>query len=350
MSEVPVYPQAVTSSFVSRLKSESTGLYVSLDSGRSARRHASQINYAELDREDFLDDDKDEDFILDRYTQNTVKSVFQNHIDVTKFEGKPLTLTKHTDFDENELLYNASLPEVMIPMRISCDYQSNKIVDFFMWNLNEQLVTPEQFASILVQDLDLPNSYHQQVVNQIKQQIEDFQTAPVFPEGETHVIIDLSVSLDTNFYEDKFEWDLGNNTLTPEQFATTVVEDLGLLPEFKAAIAHSLHDTILKLKKEFADNNHLTMLQHYDISKLNLCYQTAPSNTGLNLDQQGLRYDMKNMGEGWSPSVEVLTKWEIEKREIEKERNIRRLKRETMRVGDDFGAPRKRGRRRKDEL
>lgn len=43
------------------------------------------------------------------------------------------------------------------------------------------------------------------------------------------------------------------------------------------------------------------------------------------------------------PRVEILTKEEIQKREIEKERNLRRLKRETDRLS-------RRGRRRLDDL
>ncbi|KGK35070.1 hypothetical protein JL09_g5772, partial [Pichia kudriavzevii] len=47
---------------------------------------------------------------------------------------------------------------------------------------------------------------------------------------------------------------------------------------------------------------------------------------------QGLRYDVRKYGEEFVPSVEKLSEWEIEKRETEKERNLRRRKRETLRV------------------
>lgn len=47
---------------------------------------------------------------------------------------------------------------------------------------------------------------------------------------------------------------------------------------------------------------------------------------------QGIRYDTKKYGEEFSPTVEKLSEWEIEKRETEKERNLRRRKRETLRV------------------
>ena len=57
----------------------------------------------------------------------------------------------------------------------------------------------------------------------------------------------------------------------------------------------------------------------------------------------GIRLDIDELGSNWCPRVEILTKEEIQKREIEKERNLRRLKRETDRLS-------RRGRRRLDDL
>ncbi|ODV96335.1 hypothetical protein PACTADRAFT_49695 [Pachysolen tannophilus NRRL Y-2460] len=349
--EKPTFPQALTTSFPSRLKNENTALFITLNTGRNTKRNATHVvNYAEFDNDFFDDNDNDQDFVLENASSSLPQ---QNNLDLSNFEGKLATMTKHLEYNENDLIYNASLPEILIPIRISLDYQTNKITDFFMWNINETLMTPENFAIITCNDLELPNSYANQISNSIRQQVEEYQNLASIPlpEGETHVIINLSVNLDKQFYEDKFEWDLANSQLLPEDFAETVARDLGLSLEFKAAIAHSLHETLLKLKKEFIENNQLTLLQQYDISKLNFCYQTTSNAYGISYDQQGLRYDTKNFGSDWSPAVETLSQWEIEKREIERERNIRRLKRETMRIGDDYGGPTKRRyRRRLDEL
>ena len=44
-----------------------------------------------------------------------------------------------------------------------------RLKDVFLWNLHETLTTTDQFAQVMVQDLDLPN--RGQVANEISKQI-----------------------------------------------------------------------------------------------------------------------------------------------------------------------------------
>lgn len=352
--EKPLFPQALTTSFFSRVKNENTSLYITTQTSRGTKRNATVVNYAEDYFEDF-DDYEDDDNnhrhnslasnrvgyinqingeIID--PNNTTGNALLNH-----FSGKFASKTPHAYHSEFELIRNAGLPEALIPIRINIEHQNSRIVDHFMWNLNESLLTPEKFAEIMCLDLDLPLSVQSQIASSITSQIEEYsQLVHIqLPEDVAiHVIIDLSMNLDKQLYEDKFEWDLSssNGFLTPEKFAEIVVADLGLAREFYPAIAHVLHESIIKLKKDAIEGR----------------LPQEILNGAAYGREAGWRFDPENLGQEWSPSVETLSQWEIEKREIERERNIRRLKRETMRIEGETTSSRgrRRGTRRYDEL
>ena len=54
-------------------------------------------------------------------------------------------------------------------------------------------------------------------------------------------------------------------------------------------------------------------------------------NLALEGQEAGWRYDHEHLADEWEPKVETLSKEEIEKREGDRERQIRRLRRETAR-------------------
>ena len=54
---------------------------------------------------------------------------------------------------------------------------NQKLIDSFMWNLNESLITPTEFAEIVCSDLDLPFSMAAQIADSINQQIEEYSYA-----------------------------------------------------------------------------------------------------------------------------------------------------------------------------
>ncbi|CDO93372.1 unnamed protein product [Kluyveromyces dobzhanskii CBS 2104] len=228
---------------------------------------------------------------------------------------------------------------IMVPIRLNIEFSGHKLVDFFMWNLNDHSMSPEQFATILCQDLDFPvlsnpnNSPYTQIISMINEQLQEYETLASLQVPDLHVIINLTANLDSKLYDDTFEWNLNDDSLCPEQFAELVVQDLGLQREFVPAIAHSLHESLLKVKKDWLEGN------------LNLAHVENKAAFGYT---SGIRLDIDTLGASWFPKVEVLSQWEIEKREIEKERNMRRLKRESAKVDD--GRSRRRGKRRMDDL
>lgn len=342
------YPQALSTGLTSRISrdAENSLILTSIPQGRSAKRNAQQINYAEFDN-------PNEDFDFEEAKSNAISmNNATNGVGGNLFHVKPARKTRFPesiDDDQKiaELAHKSN--DLLIPIRLNVEYNngSSKLVDFFMWNLNEALITPQQFAIMLCHDLELPNSVLLEVTESITKQIEDYNFATslqLSSNVDYHVIIDLSVSLNKQLYQDRFEWDLAQNEVTPELFADIVVAELGLALEFKPAVAHSLHEIILRLKKEIVDGSYNHELHKYQ-QLSGLIFEC-----GIRINTES---SVHNGNDQWEPVVEILSPWEIEKREIERERNIRRLKRENMRREvDDFGSKRRAlsSRRRFDEL
>lgn len=336
--ERPIAPQALSTSFQNRVRNEQTALYIEAVPTRSTKRTKTVVNYAEVEDLNF-DDDNDGNFETGSYRSyghGGLSNGGASNNGQTQNVGKLAVKTRHVQFSENDLIMNAQNEEFMIPIRIDLEYNSNRIVDFFMWNLNESLITPEHFAQITGQDMDLPTSIQQQIASSIKSQVEEYTnlvTIQLPKDIDIHVIINMSCNLDKNLYEDKFEWDLTSERVTPEVFAEYVVKDMGLPLEFLPAIAHTLHETILKLKKDCIDGR---------------LPQEVLNQSAFGFEA-GIRLDHETLGAGWTPSVEELSTWEIEKREMERERNIRRLKRESMK-GDEGSHKRRSYRKRYEDL
>lgn len=319
--------QAGLTGFASRLRLGKTSFFVSTQPlARATKRAASSgvLSYAEL--EEFEDDEDDESYGASGSGAEKNGTPGAGAMEAPREVKKAAVRTKHVQYTDRQLADLATKEEVLVPLRLSLEHNNFRITDFFLWDLNEEALTPEQFALITCQDLDLPVSFTHAIVSSIRQQLSEYAAfAQVqIPGDGLHVILHLSVNLDKQLYEDKFEWDLGSD-LTPSDFARTVVADLGLSGEFLPAIAHALYEEVLKLKKEIAEG-------HWPP-------EIVDNMAAMGADA-GWRVDQTGFAETWAPSVEVLSQEEIERREIERERNIRRLKRESARMGDyipDFG-------------
>lgn len=326
-SEVPVasIPQALATGFSSRLELEQTSLFISTQPVVRATKRAlaNAISYAEIE-EDYDEDDDDSTYTGGMETPITGEADYQSqqHVpqeqaELKKMEGK----TRHVLYTRQQLQDVADKEEFLIPVKISIDVENNyRVIDFFMWNVNEEVVSPEDFAMITCNDLGVAVGYSTTIANTIRNYVHEYRSlanVKLPTDSGIHVIMNLSVALDKQLYEDKFEWDLSSNELTPEAFAKSVVQDLGLSGEFYPAIAHSLHETILRMKREMSEG-HL--------------FPTEVDNMAAYGAEAGWRIDQETLGDEWAPTVERLSPEEIEKREIERERNIRRLKRESARM------------------
>ena len=125
-----------------------------------------------------------------------------------------LSLSVSSYDDKNPAsLHEASVqPEVLVPIRLDIEIDGQKLRDTFTWNKNgiiltnsistsittylcsELLITPEQFAQILCDDLELySTTFVPAIASSIRQQLEQF-TTDVIPEDEEDRRVVIKVS------------------------------------------------------------------------------------------------------------------------------------------------------------
>lgn len=319
-----------------------------------------------------------------------------------------------------EMSMNASLPMFKRP-EMAPGY---KVRDIFLWNLHEELMTPDDFALNFVRELDLPNqtALAMNVSQQIRNQLEDYagvamhplfhtqakrsqmpevtnagtpsavangssrdgtprpfpgasisrpaSTTPGTPAPSTprpftltngatltavaspipveqaedsvedsflnpddtyRCVITLSIYLASRLYQDKFEWSLLHPPGAAEAFATQTCADMGLGGEWVMAITHAIYEAVLRLKKEACEGGML-MIGGGTWGGGEIDNQAVRAEEGA-----GWRYDIDDFGAEWEPKFEALSKEEIEKREGDRERQLRRLRRETARFSSTAG-------------
>jgi chromatin structure-remodeling complex subunit SFH1 len=142
-------------------------------------------------------------------------------------------------------------------------------------------------------------------------------------------LITLNINLQNKLYTDKFEWSLLHPPGMAEEFARITCADLSLGGEWVSAIAHAIYEAVLKFKKEVCESGAL-------VSGLT-GYGNEIENLAANGVEAGWRYDPETICDEWQPQVETLSKEEIERREGDRERQIRRLRRETARFSSTTG-------------
>ena len=449
-------PQAFISSYAPRLRLYSNSLITPVaqptqaggqgsTSSRTTKRGTIAINYAEdgRDDEDFYESEagprqrptglrslkRFEDIGSERGGAGGETSKFLRETTIPvnvqgiwrDWMGKP-------KFGQTDRMLHAqsALPLTLIPIRVDLDipaflpapalplpaYRSAeptppyRLKDVFLWNLHETLMTPDQFALTLVQDLDLPNAIGlaQQVSTQIRQQLEEYAgvalhplfhtqttstrigmtrgplstskvssyepSAPLVPSsgavGATPLpltngikaqprdtpeptisalatslasssnddpihspddtyrcLVTLNINLQSHLYTDKFEWSLLHPPGLAESFSRLTCADLGLTPEWVPIMTHAIYEAVLRLKKEACESGGIIAGE--------IDNQAAEGR------QAGWRYDNEHLADDWEARLEKLSKEEIEKREGDRERQIRRLRRETARFSSNAG-------------
>jgi chromatin structure-remodeling complex subunit SFH1 len=138
------------------------------------------------------------------------------------------------------------------------------------------------------------------------------------PDDTYRCIINLSINLMNRLYSDKFEWSLLHPPGFAETFSKQTCADLGLQAEWVPAMAHAIYEAVLRLKKEACENGGLVGYGDID-------------NDAAEGVEAGWRYEPERLAAEWEPVIEVLSKEEIENREKERERQMRRIRRETAR-------------------
>lgn len=144
-------------------------------------------------------------------------------------------------------------------------------------------------------------------------------------------IITLTIYHSSKLYQDKFEWSLLHPPGAAEDFAKQTCADMGLNGEWVLAITHAIYEAVLKLKKETCEGGNV-------LGGVGLFGRGEIDNQAVRAEEgAGWRYDDADFGAEWEPRLEVLSKEEIERREVDRERQIRRLRRETARFTSTAG-------------
>ncbi|KAJ3254632.1 SWI SNF, matrix associated, actin dependent regulator of chromatin, sub b, member 1 [Boothiomyces macroporosus] len=69
------------------------------------------------------------------------------------------------------------LPSYLIPVRIDLEYDNVKLSDCFIWNYNEVLITPEDFALQMQKEMDLPKVFIEMIAGSIREQVLLYRNA-----------------------------------------------------------------------------------------------------------------------------------------------------------------------------
>jgi len=212
-------------------------------------------------------------------------------------------------FDDTEpanVHENAAQAEVLVPIRLDMDIEGQKLRDTFLWNKNETMLAAEQFAEVLCDDLDLnPLNFVPAIAAAIQQQVESFPSESdnlLKEQRDQRVVIKLNIHVGNISLVDQFEWDLAEETNSPEDFSRKICADLGLGGEFATAVLYSIRGQLAWHMKTYVFSE----------------TQMPPIENAF-----------RNQSEAdiWSPFLETLTDAEMEKKIRDQDRNTRRMRR-----------------------
>ncbi|KAG8940684.1 Chromatin structure remodeling complex protein sfh1, partial [Tulasnella sp. 419] len=203
---IPTQPQSYWTTYPSRLR---TGVSLLMQpiiappstnvpglGTSSGRRAARAINYAEAVSADEDDDSDDSEFgsgrarraaaamtgimkggvqgVGQQKQSNELDQSYLGKVPPTRFiASKVAVRAKHTYYSYEQMEKAATKPESLVPIRVEVDTDTHRIRDCFVWNVNEDLITPQAFATTFCQDLDLPLHHVENIVNMIRAQIEE---------------------------------------------------------------------------------------------------------------------------------------------------------------------------------
>jgi SWI/SNF-related matrix-associated actin-dependent regulator of chromatin subfamily B protein 1 len=196
-------------------------------------------------------------------------------------------------------LENAQQIEDLVPIRLDMEIDGQKLRDTFTWNKNERLITPEMFAEILCDDLDLnPITFVPAIGQAIRQQLEAHHHDFLIDNNDQRVMIKLNIHIGNVSLVDQFEWDMSDKQNNPEEFARVLAAELGLGGEFVTAIAYSVRGQLSWHHKTF-----------------------SYSETSMPTVDAAMRMD--HDAEQYCPFLETLTDAEMDKKVRDQDRNTR---------------------------
>lgn len=208
------------------------------------------------------------------------------------------------DLDQTAAYENAIQQDVLVPIRVDLEIEGQKLRDTFTWNKNELLITPEIFAEIICDDLDLnPTPFIPAISQSIRQQLESHPSDNIIEDNtDQRVIIKLNIHVGNVSLVDQFEWDMSEPQNSPEEFAKKLASELGLGGEFVTSIAYSIRGQLAWHQKTYA-------VIESPLPTVDCIVRPI------------------NEADQWCPFLETLTDAEMEKKIRDQDRNTRRIRR-----------------------
>ncbi|KAJ2697828.1 Chromatin structure remodeling complex protein sfh1, partial [Coemansia spiralis] len=207
----------------------------------------------------------------------------------------------------------AEQEEALVPIRLELEVGDYRLHDAFVWNANERVVTPEQFAAIYCADLALPSGgragVQEYIAQLIRQQVIEHAAADdvAFSGEELRVNLDLEVQVGPLVLRDRVEWDIAEPLGSrPEEFARCMCRELGLGGEYPPLVAHRIREEVARLRKDLSEAGDAQWLRQPPVDSV-------------------LR--PMNVCELWGPSIEIMSAEDMDKMWIHKERTYRRMRR-----------------------
>ncbi|KAG0366670.1 Chromatin structure remodeling complex protein sfh1 [Gamsiella multidivaricata] len=292
------------STYAARIREANSALILPPALGRRAKR--AVVSMAESDDDDWDFDDSPRSTPTRHQKQQALLEKERMEKEKKTWARRPRK-TRHVFNSQRDLEAVADQDAILVPIRLDIDTDDHRLRDTFTWNVNEQLLTPEKFAEILCDDLDLSTTkFVPEIAQSIRNQIAEFEPVAEVqvPTEGSRVVIQLDLHVGGINLRDRFEWDVGSD-LTPEEFARQLAADLGIGGEFVSMIAHEIHEQLYRFKQD---------------RLLDRGFEPEPLYSGFRFADEG---------ESWSPALETLTTEEYEKILEDRERSIRRNRRAT---------------------
>ncbi|KAJ2290480.1 Chromatin structure remodeling complex protein sfh1, partial [Coemansia sp. RSA 2706] len=221
--------------------------------------------------------------------------------------------TAHWHLRDDQAAWVAQQEEILVPIKLELEVGDYRLHDAFVWNANERVITPEQFAAIYCADLALPSGgrsgAQEHVAQLIRQQVAEHIASSEwdFSGEELRVNLNLEVQVGPHVLRDRVEWDilepLGSR---PEDFARILCRDLGLGGEYPPLVAHRIREEVARFHKDLVEAGDAHWLRQPPVDSV---------------------YRPINVAESWGPSIEIMSAEDLDKMWMHKERTYRRMRR-----------------------
>jgi hypothetical protein len=200
----------------------------------------------------------------------------------------PRNMTSHRYLSKDQRERLGHVEEELIPIRLELDFEDgSRFRDVFMWNVNDASVTPEHFSDILCHDLEFGPEYVPTLSESIHAQLEEHRKVRniVRSTKAKHVPIEISLPVGDHILQDRLIWDMSEDVISPESFATQMAAELGLGREHALIIAHSIREQLYRHHLEHRKDEHYELRSTTDVVRqLMMAAQWEPAFYRMNED------------------------------------------------------------------